>query len=219
MIKVIYKGKYSNKIKKEVIKAFDFSYKFFLVETSNIVIHIYETRAEFDKQLNMKTADWLVANSSTGGKIDILSPLAMEKESSHNKNEFTQILKHEFVHLFIDKLAKGRTVPKWLNEGLAAYVANQHQRKIGSIFIEEEFCKRLSTPKEWNENVDYNAYSIAALFVRFLINKYTFNKIKKLITSLDKSYYYPNFKKIFFSVYKKELYNVEQLFISEINSR
>lgn len=203
MIKIIYPGENLKEIKKEVSKTFDFTYEFFKLEIPNIVVRVYGARAEFDKQLGMETADWLVANASDNGKIDILSPLAIEKESSHDKSEFLQILKHEFTHLFVDGLARGKTVPKWLNEGLAAYVAKQHQDDKGSIYFEENFCQKLSTPLGWDNNVNYNAYTVAALFVSFLISKYLFDKIKELLLSLDKSYNHPNFKKTFLLYIKK----------------
>jgi hypothetical protein len=219
MIKITYSGENLEEIKKEVFAAFDFSYEFFKLEIPDVIVRVYETRSEFDKQLGMETADWLVANASDNGEIDILSPSAMEKESSHDKSEFLQILKHEFTHLFVDGLTKGKFVPKWLNEGLAAYVAKQHQNDKGALYFEENFCEKLSTPIGWDNNVNYGAYPIAALFVNFLITKYSFDKIKELLNSLDRSYYYSNFKNIFYTVYQKELDDVEQLFINGVNGK
>jgi len=219
MIKIIYSGENLKKIEKDIFIAFDFVHNFFKLEINNVIVRVYETRSEFNKKLGMETADWLVANASNDGEIDILSPLAMEKESSHNRSEFLQILKHEFTHLFVDNLTKGKSVPKWLNEGLATYIAKQHKNNKSVLYFEDNFCQKLSTPLDWDNNVNYNAYTIAALFVDFLIVKYSFNKIKELLVSLDKNYYYPNFKKIFFTVYQKELNEMEQLFISEVNSK
>lgn len=217
MIKIIYKGKDLTKREKDIQKTFDSVKKVFSVEISDVTVRVYENRAEFNKQLKKETADWLVANASNNGEIDILSPIAMEKESSHNKNEFLQILKHEFTHLFANKLAKGHAIPKWLNEGLAAYIAKQHQNDPKVIYIEKKFCKKLGTPSGWNDNVNYFAYDTAAYFVYFLIKKYSFKKIVKLIVSLDKNYYYDSFKEIFFKIYNKNLKEVESLFIEEIN--
>ena len=219
MIRIAYSGEYLEKIKKEVFEAFDFSYAFFKLEIPDVIVRVHKNRAEFDKQLGTKTANWLVANASDNGEIDILNPAAIEKESSHDKSEFLQILKHEFTHLFVDGLTNGKSVPKWLDEGLAAYIAKQHQNDKGPIYFEENFCQKLDTPREWDNNVNYDAYTIAALFVDFLISKYSFDKIKELLSSIDKSYYYPNFKKTFLAVYQKELEDVEQLFISEINGK
>ena len=158
-----------------------------------------------------------MANTSDNNEIDILSPTAMQNESSHSKNEFLPILKHEFTHLFIDNLAKGRSIPMWLNEGFAAYIAKQYQKKVEPVYLEDNFCKKLDTQRGWNENVNFGAYTISALFVNFLIRKYSLAKIKQLISSLDKHYYYDNFENIFFKVYKKTLKDTEKEFILEIN--
>jgi hypothetical protein len=91
MLKVKYRGNDFKKIEKEVLRAFDFVYKFFLIKIPNITVRVYATRSEFDKYLKVKTADWFVANASNNNEIDILSPLAMECESSHKKDEFLPI--------------------------------------------------------------------------------------------------------------------------------
>ncbi|HPT08351.1 MAG TPA: basic secretory protein-like protein [bacterium] len=219
MLKIIYTGDNLEQIEKEVFTAFDFSYKFFKLEIPDVIVRVYKTRDEFNKQLGMETADWLVANTSGNSEIDILSPLSMEKESSHNKSEFLQILKHEFTHLFVNSLANGKSVPKWLNEGLAAYVAKQHQNENSPVYFEENFCQKLSTPADWDNNVNYGAYTVAALFVKFLVDKYSIVKINQLLRSLNNAYYYPDFKNIFFSVYGKELDQMEKLFINEANGK
>lgn len=217
MIKVIYSGNDFKKIELEVLRAFNFVYKSFLIKTTNIIVRVYNNRLDFNKFLNRQTESWLVANTSNNNEIDILSPAAMQNESSHGKNEFLPILKHEFTHLFIDNLAKGRAIPMWLNEGFAAYIAKQHQKNVEPIYLEDNFCKKLDTQRGWNENVNFGAYTISALFVNFLIRKYSLVKIKKLIFSLDKHYYYNNFEIIFSKIYKKSINEAEKEFIMEIN--
>jgi len=219
MLKIIYTGKDTAKIEKAVLKAFDFAYKFFNLKLTNIIVCVSETRAEYNRILKRKTLDWEVGSASRDGRIDILGPLAMQNESCHSRAEFPQILKHEFTHLFIDKLAKGKTVPKWLDEGLAQYIAGQHKCNHNLSYLEEDFCQELGSLRGWDKNINHGAYSIAALFVAFLIKKYSFSKIKELIISLDKIYYYSRFKKIFFAIYKKELSEVERLFAVEVNSK
>ena len=149
--------------------------------------------------------------------INILSPFAFEKESSHDKKEFIQVLTHEIAHLFTFELSTGNAIPKWLNEGLASYFAGQYKNKKEVIYIEENFCKKLGSPKGWNDNVNYGAYAIASRFVVFLINKYSFDKIRKLILSLDKNYSFTSFKDTFSKIYGRSLNEIEMLFIKDIN--
>jgi len=179
-------------------------------------IPTYQISAIFDNRLGWDTPSWLVAMASNNGKvIDILSPLALKDESSHEAKEFISILKHEFTHIFFVYLSNGNTRPMWLNEGLANYIAKKHQNDKN--IIKPKFCKTISTSSGWNKRVDKGAYTVSALFVRFLIKKYSFKKIKELISSLDKEYSYTGFKKIFLKVYNKNFEDVEELFIKENN--
>ena len=51
MIKVIYSGKDFKKIELEVLKAFNFVYKIFLIKTTNITVRVYNNRLDFNKFL------------------------------------------------------------------------------------------------------------------------------------------------------------------------
>jgi len=212
-MKVVYKGKDFEKVEKDILKAFNHVRAYFPVEISGITIRIYENRFLFDKRLKRETPEWLIANASEK-EIDILSPLAIEKESNHQKIEFVQILKHEFTHLFLNKLAKGNIIPMWLNEGIASYVARQHKNDKVKLSLEKGFCRKIGTKKGWDSNINNFSYTISALFVSFLIKKYSLGKIKELITSLHKYYNYSDFKKVFLSVYGKDLSEVETMFIN-----
>lgn len=217
MINLVYSGKDASKIKKDIQKILQDLSALFMVDSHGVTIRIHENRLSFNRQLNRKTPDWLVANASNNKEIDILSPDSMKNESSHKSSEFLQIIKHEISHLFVDEISKGSAVPKWLNEGLASYIAKQHKNNIKSVYIDDKFSKKLATPKGWNDNLNYKAYDISSYFVSYLIKKYTFKKILKLISSLNKNYDYISFKNIFYKIYLKDLEEVELLFIQYIN--
>lgn len=217
MIKIIYKGTDKIKTEKDVLNAFDFVYKKFLIKTSNVTVRVYDKRIDFDNRLGWNTPSWLVAMASNSGEvIDILSPLALKNESSHEAKEFISILKHEFTHIFFVHLSNGSNRPMWLNEGLANYIAKKH-RHDKKIIIKPRFCKTISTSRDWDKRVNQGAYAISALFVYFLIKKYSFKKIKELISALSKEYNYSSFNKIFLKVYNKKLEEVEEIFIKENN--
>lgn len=219
MLKIIYKGEDAEKVKKDVQKAFGFVAKTFSVKISNITVCIHCNRDSYNKRLGKETEDWNIANADDNNRIDILSPMALSKESSHPKNDFLPTLVHEFSHLFVFKLAKGNAIPLWLNEGFANYIAGQNKKINESLYVENNFCEKLGTMRGWDKYINYSAYSISALFVRFLIKKYSAQKIKKLISSLDKVYNYSRFEKIFYKVYKKDLTEMEKLFIEGLNKK
>ena len=217
-IKFIYKGEDFDYLKNDVASAYKEIGGDVQNAPKNITVRVHKTKKDFNKQLGRNTQDWEIANASYDNEIDILHPAAFEKESSHRKEEFLPVLKHEMIHLFTDGLAKKSAVPKWLNEGFSSFVSGQYKNiKKQRIYIEQNFCEKLGTPKEWNEHSNYNAYQISALFIQFLIENNSLDKLKQLISSLDKNYYYPNFKKIFQEIFNKDIEDAEKEFVRQIN--
>lgn len=222
MLKIIYKGEDVEKVKKDVQKAFDFVAKIFPVKIPNIIVRVHSIRANYDKKLKRKSPDWEIADASIKNEINILSPSAFEKESPHSKKEFLLVLKHEFAHKFTMKLAGGlgwRSIPRWLDEGFAQCVSGQDKTSFLKVKeVKRGFCRNMATGTGWFKRINLS-YAVSALFVRFLIKKYSVEKIKELISSLDKVYNYSRFEKIFYKVYKKDLSETERLFIEDLNKK
>lgn len=216
-IKIIYEG--NSPIKKEdIINAYNEINKYFKYELENFIIRIHETRNDFDKQLKRKTLEWEVANASYNNEIDILHPEAFTKESSHEENEFIPILKHEISHLLIDRLTNNKKIPKWLDEGLSSYISGQYKNILSnSFYIEENFCEKFGSPKGWDEHSNYYAYPTASLFVCFLIKNFSLEKMMEFVLSLNKNYYYPDFKKKFKEKFNTDINELEKTFTKEIN--
>ena len=109
-------------------------------------------------------------------------------------------------------MTNGKSVPNWLDEGLASYVSEKYKDIKHSIYIEEDFCEKLGTPKGWDEHSDHYAYDTASLFVAFLAEKYTLDKTMELFSKLDRNYYYPEFEKAFKNIFGKTLKDLEKDF-------
>lgn len=222
MLKIIYKGEDVERVKKDVQKAFDFVAKIFPVKIPDTIVRVHSIRADYDKKLKRKSPDWEIADASIKNEINILSPSAFEKESPHSKKEFLPVLKHEFTHKFIIKLSGGlgwRSIPRWLDEGLAQCVSGQDKMSFLEVKeVKNGFCRDLSTGTGWFKRINLS-YTLSALFVRFLIKKYSAQKIKELISSLEKVYNYSRFEKIFYNIYGKSLSEMERLFIEDLNKK
>ena len=212
-----YKGKDFNKLRDLIVKTYNDVSSRFEDELNNLTVCVHKSRKEFDKKLDRKTKLWEVANV-INGEINIIHASSFAKESSHKADEFFPILKHEISHLFIDKKTNGKAVPKWLDEGLASYVSDKYRDIRRSVHIEKNFCEKLGTPKGWNDYSDYCAYDTASLFVAFLTEKYTLDKVINLLSKLDKNYYYPNFEIIFKNNFEETLKNLEKEFVGKVNS-
>lgn len=213
-----YEGEDAEKLKNELEKNYGEVKEYFDFDLDEFSIYVYKTRKEYEDALNKKTEPWNTATSWPTGKIYILNPDAFEKESSHSRDEFSITLKHEIVHLFTAKLSQKNSAPRWLKEGVAYYIAKQYDKAFNSnYYIEENFCEKLATPRGWKMFLDFNAYGISALFVYYLIETYSFDKIKELFTSLDQNFYYPFFEKKFESVFGKAIKDTERDFVEHIN--
>lgn len=211
-----YKGKDYAKIKEMVINAHGDIVLRLKDKLENLIVCVHKNRKEFDKKLNRKTKLWEVANV-VNGEINILNFDSFVKESTHKAEEFFPILKHEIAHLFIDKKTDGKTIPKWLDEGLAQYVSGKYKDIKHSIYIEEDFCEKLGTSKGWGEHSEYYAYDTASLFVTFLAEKYTLDKMMEILSKLDRNYYYPSFEATFKNIFGKNLKDLEKEFVDKIN--
>lgn len=210
------KGKDYAKIKEVAINAHNDVASRLKDKLENLVVCMYKNRKEFDKKLNRKTKLWEVANVMNG-EINILNFDSFVKESTHKAEEFFLILKHEIAHMFIDKKTDNKAVPKWLDEGLASYISEQYKNIKHSIYIEEDFCEKLGTSKGWDEHSEYYAYDMSSLFVTFLAEKYTLDKMMEILSKLDRNYYYPSFETIFKNIFGKTLKDLEKEFVGKIN--
>lgn len=204
-------------IKREVKKAItDLESRLHTPADFPVVIRLHESRAKYDRQIGMKTPGWHVGNTSADGSIDLLHPNSFEKHSSHPKSDFIKVLKHELWHAFVKKIAGAAAIPVWLNEGLAMYVAGQdvqHKNQQG-YYIEENFAAKLSTEHGWNMYVNYSAYRYACLFTCFLAEKYSLEKLLKLLRSLNKNYYHLHFEEKFKEIFGISLSEAERDFVS-----
>ncbi len=182
-----------------------------------IKVRLHDTRKSFDKQLNRKTSDWEVGNTSDKNEIDIIHEDSFEKYSSHPRDDFPRILKHEISHIYINKISDGKMIPMWLNEGLSMYLADQMtQYRDKGIFVENDYLSKISTEYGWNKYSNYSAYAYSCLFVDFLINKYSLNKVVELVKKLKSNYSCNAFDKLFLSVFNKSLEDIEKNFVETL---
>ncbi|NUQ57744.1 MAG: hypothetical protein HUT38_04665 [Candidatus Paceibacter sp.] len=211
-----YKNKDRNELEDLITEAYKDVSAQFQSELDDLCVRVHNNKKDFNKQIGRETESWHVA-SATKGEVDIMHFDAFEKETSHKKEDFLPILKHEITHLFIEKITRDKAVPKWLSEGLSSYVSKQYKNIKHPVYVEENFCEKLGTPAGWDKHSNYYAYNTAALFVGFLAEKYSLNKLIELLSNINKNYFYPDFIKKFETVFGKTLNETEKIFVNEIN--
>ncbi|MEI6296849.1 MAG: basic secretory protein-like protein [bacterium] len=183
-----------------------------------LLINIHDTRDQYDKTLNRKTFDWEVGNTNKN-RIDILHPNSFEKYSSHKKEEFLPTLKHELVHVYLNQLIRDKIIPLWLNEGIANFVSGQVDKyREANMYIEEDFLKKISSEAGWSQYSGGCVYVYSALFIDYIANKYSFEKVILLVLKARKNYYFEEFNVAFKEIFGIKLEDVEKDFIGYLNN-
>lgn len=167
---------------------------FNMVSHRKFQIYIIHTREEMDIAAEKKTADWLAGYSfGQKGQIFLFDPECYNKETGRTLYNIRKLLKHEMAHLYFGEITKANK-PKWLNEGLAEYLAKKNLKEI--------------TIEDAVNGIDYDVdftleqYTKSHKLVDFLITK--FGKEKLLL--LLRSYHNPEeFFSAFQNIYGFEL--------------
>lgn len=167
--------------------------KLFGVKLNSVWIMLLNSRRDIDAVYGKKTPDWLVGFTHET-TIFILNPSVYTKESSHkNQQDFWKTLKHEYCHLYLRALAGGNC-PRWLNEGLACYLADQKKSK-------PELREALSILESKKKN-KFDVYKVGYFWVKLLVEKFGKKKFFDLIGALKSQTSSSGFERIFFRVYK-----------------
>jgi len=116
-----------------------------------------------------------------GGLFDGTVRVPVE-DLGREKTELTRVLRHEIVHAFV-AVVGGKTVPGWLNEGLAQYLEHKdlglHQRRIQGareglkgkqLLPLEELQKSLASLKD--EQKIHSAYQLSLALVDHIERNY-----------------------------------------------
>ena len=165
---------------------------FFGINIEKPSIFFLNSRKDIDKILGKKTEDWFSAWVKNGN-IYILNHKIYTKESNHNIKHFWQTIKHEYCHLYFQQLT-GTNYPKWLNEGLACYFAEQAKKIPTQGTLMKIF--------DYFQKSDWQIYSVAYFWVNFLIEKFGRQKILNLLKSMNFQITEEQFAKNFYKIYQ-----------------
>jgi len=165
---------------------------FFGINIELPTVSFINSREEIDKIWNRKTEEWFVGWTKDNS-IFILNPEVYTKESSHKDiGHFWKVLKHEYSHLYYRKIISSG-YPKWLNEGLACYLANQVKEKP----TRKEALKVF----EYYRKGDWLVYKVGYFWIKLLIEKFGKEKLLNLLKKIDSQTTEKEFSKNFRRIY------------------
>src|SRR3972149_3303125 len=154
--------------------------KEFKIKPINFKIYLIYSREQYDKKVKRSSERWEIANTS-GSSFIILHPDVIENETSHKKEEFEQILTHEFTHVITNSI--NPNFLSWISEGVALNIAGQnHFSKYVNKSNADYFIKNsLYTNVDNQDFVTHEGYEISYWLVRYILEKYGKEKFLSLI--------------------------------------
>ncbi len=193
----------NKKIEKFVKESLKELKDFFGIDLQNPLVFIVPNRKIINLLIKHKTENWLVAWANyPQNAIYLLDPKNYKKESIHiySKEKYYARIKHELVHLFVNKICELDFVkPVWLSEGIAIYLSGQN--KFKKIPNDAEFGCFLDSFGEHKDGV----YKESGFAVKILIEKYGKYKFLELLKKLKTMKSKEEFNIIFQDIYGFEL--------------
>lgn len=166
---------------------------FFNIKIQPPLVFFVRSRRDIDKLWGRKTENWMSA-WVWNNDVFILHPKVYTKESIHKDiAHFWEALEHEYCHLYFRALT-GTCLPRWLNEGLACYLAHQTKKPP----TKEEALSVF----EYYDKSDRKIYAVGYFWVKFLIEKFGKAKLLKLIKTIHPKMTKWRFAASFHQIYK-----------------
>lgn len=144
-------------------------------------------RKEFSKKYGETTPNWMVG-FAINDNVSIIERTALEKESTHKKEEFLQIAKHEICHLFIKK--NNPFCARYFEEGLCLNFAKQIKKDL----IKKEnlilFLSNFYIPFNKYEFAKHQGYQLSSRIMKNILSFYSKANVLELlkITKQDRGW-------------------------------
>jgi hypothetical protein len=151
-------------------------------------------RASIDSLYGERTEPW-VRGFFRDRNVYFLKKESYKKECSqaYSEEEFRRGIRHDLAHVFTTVLSENNSIPIWLLEGIACYVAEDiaHMRRPEKF---STFLKHFS-------KFDPEVYEESGFAVQFLVEKYGKRKLLRLLKSLRGIGSKSEFRNVFKEVY------------------
>ena len=157
---------------------------------NNFQVLIMESENKFKNEFDSDFPNWAVAAAKyPSRKIIIKSPTF----SKQYLPELEQTIIHEMIHIAIEPLIKDKYFPRWLNEGMAQYEAEQFdlQKKIllGRILLYSDYMNlnKIDDVLKFNTKKANLAYAQSVSAFKFLIEEFGEDTYKRFLIFLSEN--------------------------------
>ncbi|MEA1986276.1 MAG: peptidase MA family metallohydrolase [Candidatus Marinimicrobia bacterium] len=180
----------ANKLTKEIQLEIIRIKKKYNLELNNFQIIISDSEDKFKGEFGKDFPDWAVAAAKYPSRKIIL------KSPSFSKQYIPELRKtviHEMVHISLEPIIKNKYFPRWLNEGMAQYEAEQFsiQKKIllGRILLYSDYMQlnKIDDVLKFKTRKANLAYAQSVSAFKFLIDEFGTENYKKFLIFLSEN--------------------------------
>ncbi len=153
---------------------------------------------------------WWLGGVYQNGRIYLQAPHILEA-----RGILTEIVTHEYAHVLIEQESANRC-PRWLNEGLAVYLARTSVTKPDTLFDSDILAQRFA--RQTTQESLAAAYSAAHYYAAELINRHGKTVLQNWFQRLKKGQLFSeSFKESFGNDLHKALDSIRQEFTQQQN--
>lgn len=195
-------------------KAYSINNSLFKRSPEKFKIIVCDTEKEFKKEAKYYYQKWGTATVLRNKTLVTRSPDFVKKIGKWKKKNFPNIMTHEVNHVFWYDTYKKWT-PNWLVGGLACHIGNNlilsknELKKIIKRYNMDHSILNYRYLKRNFKRGHYPRYPIWANFTRYIVKKYSINKLIKLMNEYIKNPRKKHYQKVFkniFGLTDKELF-------------
>jgi hypothetical protein len=169
------------------------------------ILFLLKSRTEIDYIREQKTDNRLVGWFWREKYIFVLDPDKFETESALQNKDFQKVLRHELSHFFFLQ-ATGGTLPAWLNEGLACYLAGQ---KYQEVIDRDKISKLVKCYYQFDRLLFAHSYLLVKKLIDYKGKHNFINFLKSFERNITEKEFKILFKKFFQTNFNKN--NIYQL--------
>lgn len=147
-----------------------------------VIIEIYPDIKVFHEAIGAPNAPNWVVGTGWENKIKMVSPL--NPGGQHTYDTLMQVVVHEFTHVVISNINSDlESIPIWLNEGIAAYEANQMSITSRNAIKEKLDSNAVPLLSEMNSSnfSEVGGYVFSYTSIEYIIKNYGYDTVISLI--------------------------------------
>lgn len=172
-------------------------YSSFGVPMGNTEVILWSSQSQFQnyttRQAGRNTSEFVTALTITQLVNADVGPVVLGEEINFYADaraDSVSTIAHEYGHIAVRALAKGRNVPDWLNEGIATYTEGGYENYLRRVRNAQQSRKLLSMGalQEWNVDGDraFLAYSQANSLVDFIVARWGNDAVLEILRQIGR---------------------------------